>query len=117
MHTDLDRRIDRLTRSEETRAKLMGFGTNKHGRVMTRQYWPQLADDIAANRAHPAIRERPVWKAIRGSNDGILAVRLLVAGTTLCAADDLGTDSDGQKTFLHQAFWIGRNLGVVRDVN
>jgi DNA-directed RNA polymerase len=115
MHTDLDRSLERLTGSEETRAKLTGFGTTKQGQALTRQHREQLADEIASNRAHPAIRERPVWKAIRGSRDAVLAPRLLVAGITVCAADDLGTDSDGQKNFLNQALWIGRNLGVVRD--
>ena len=48
MDNDLDRSAERLARSEETRARLTGFGTTKQGRAIERQFHDQLADIIAA---------------------------------------------------------------------
>jgi len=45
MDNDLDRSAERLARSEETRARLTGFGTNKQGQAIQRQFHHQLADD------------------------------------------------------------------------
>ena len=41
----------------------------------------------------------------------LLALRLLVAGISVCANDSLGADRDGEKNFRDIALWIGRNLG------
>jgi hypothetical protein len=65
MDHDLDRSFERLARSEETRARLTGFGTTKQGRAIERQYHEQLAEIIAANREAPDRRERPVWRAVK----------------------------------------------------
>jgi hypothetical protein len=78
METDLQRSADRIANSEEQRAKLTGFGTNKQGRAITRRYYEPLADAIEANRAAPAIRERQVWTAIKDISIDDLATRLLV---------------------------------------
>ena len=114
MDNDLDRSAERLARSEETRASLTGFGTNKQGQAIERQFHDQLADDIAANRGDHR-RERPVWAALKGIKIDDLALRLLTAGITVCADDGLGVDDDGQKNFRDIALWIARNLVAVRD--
>ena len=114
MDNDLDRSAERLARSEETRASLTGFGTNKQGQAIERQFHDQLADDIAANRGDHR-RERPVWAALKGIKIDDLALRLLTAGITVCADDGLGVDDDGQKNFRDIALWIARNLVAVQD--
>jgi hypothetical protein len=114
MDNDLDRTAERLARSEETRARLTGFGTNKQGQAIQRQFHHQLADDIAANRGDQR-RERPVWAALKGIKIDDLALRLLTAGITVCADDGLGVDDDGEKNFRDIALWIARNLVSVRD--
>ena len=114
MDNDLDRSAERLARSEETRARLTGFGTNKQGQAIQRQFHHQLADDIAANRGDQR-RERPVWAALKGIKIDDLALRLLTAGITVCADDGLGVDNDGQKNFRDIALWIARNLVSVQD--
>jgi len=86
-----------------------GFGTTKQGQALARQYCPQLAESIKANRALG--RPKPVWKALRGIGDEDLALRLLIAGVSVCYAPNLGVDSEGQKNFRDIALWIGRNLG------
>ena len=60
MDNDLDRSAERLARSEETRARLTGFGTGKQGQAIERQFHDQLAKIIGANRGVHR-RERPVW--------------------------------------------------------
>jgi hypothetical protein len=115
MDTDLNRSIGRLAKSEDTRAALTGFGTNKQGQAITRLYLGPLADAIAANRTAPAIRERPIWRVLKDVRTDDLALRLLVAGITVSYASDLGTDSDGQKNFRDVALWIARNLVNIRD--
>jgi cold shock CspA family protein len=47
-------------------------------------------------------------RRLRGVKD--LALRLLMAGITVCAADQLGVDRHGRKKFLNIALWTGRNL-------
>jgi len=64
---------------------------------------------ISANRALG--RPKPVWRALRGIKEEDLALRLLVAGISVCADDVLGADRDGEKNFHDTALWIGRNLG------
>jgi hypothetical protein len=66
METDLQRSADSIASSEDQRAKLTGFGTNKQGQAITRRYREQLADAIEVYRAAPAISERQVWAAIIG---------------------------------------------------
>lgn len=41
MDNDLDRSAERLAHSEETRASLTGFGTNKQGQAIERQFHDQ----------------------------------------------------------------------------
>ncbi len=114
MDNDFDRSAERLARSEETRAHLTGFGTNKQGRAIERQFHDQLADIIAANRGTHR-RERPVWAALRGIEIDELALRLLTAAISVCFARDLGADDDGTKNFRDIALWIARNLLSTRD--
>jgi DNA-directed RNA polymerase len=115
MDNDFDRSLDRLVRGEETRARLTGFGTSKQGQAIGQRYRAQLADIIAANRAHPATRERQVWRALGSIKTDDLAIRLLVAGISVAYAADLGVDADGRKNFRETAFWIARNLVSVGD--
>jgi DNA-directed RNA polymerase len=114
MDNDLDRSAERLARSEETRARLTGFGTGKQGQAIERQYHDQLADFIAANRGVHR-RERVVWAALRGIDIDDLVLRLLTAGITVCFDDGLGVDDDGEKNFRDITLWIARNLVAVRD--
>ncbi len=114
MDNDFDHSAERLARSEETRAHLTGFGTNKQGRAIERQFHDQLADIIAANRGTHR-RERPVWAALRGIEIDELALRLLTAAISVCFARDLGADDDGKKNFRDIALWIARNLLSTRD--
>jgi DNA-directed RNA polymerase len=109
-NSDLDRSVKRLWDSEELRARLTGFGTNKQGQALARAYHSQLADRISAERAYG--RDKGVLRALKGINSDDLAPRLLVAGISLCASDGLGVDRDtGEKNYLEQALWIGRNFG------
>jgi hypothetical protein len=39
----------------------------------------------------------------------------LTAGITVCFADDLGIDDDGEKNFRDIALWIARNLVSIRN--
>jgi hypothetical protein len=57
-----------------------------------------------------------VWKALTGIKDDDLALRLLVAGISICVSDALGVDDDGEKNFRDIALWIGCNLGHHRDI-
>ena len=109
MDNDFDRSAEHLARSEEARAHLTGFGTNKQGRAIERQFHDQLADIITANRGTHR-RERPVWAAVRGIEFDELALRLLTAAISVCFARDLGADDDGKKNFRDIALWISRNL-------
>jgi DNA-directed RNA polymerase len=43
-------------------------------------------------------------------DDENLALRLLIAGISVCDSNTLGTDKYGEKTFRDIALWIGRNL-------
>src|SRR6516164_6016669 len=114
MDSDFDRSAERLARSEETRARLTGFGTGKQGQAIEREYHDQLTDISAANRGVYR-RERPVWAALRGIKIDDLVLRLLTAGITVCFDDGLGVDDDGEKNFRNIALWIARNLVAVPD--
>src|SRR5215831_4303992 len=107
--TDLDRSLDRLLRGEDQRAKLGGFGITKQGRAIARKYRERLADIIEVNRAQA--RDKAVWKTLRGVSIDDLALRLLIAGISVCATQGLGNDSDGHPNLLKQSLWIGRQLG------
>jgi hypothetical protein len=114
MDNDFDRSAEGLPRREETHARLTGFGTNKQCRAIERQYHDRLADIIVANRGDHR-RERPVWAALRGIEIDDLALRLLTACISVCFADDLGADDDGEKNFREIALWIPVNLVSTRD--
>ena len=114
MDDDFDRSAERLLRSEETRARLTGFGTGKQGRAIERQYHDQLSEIIAANRGVHR-RERPVWAALKGIKIDDLVLRLLTAGITVCYDVGLGVGNDGEKNFRDIALWIARHLVAVRD--
>ena len=109
MNNDFARSLERMTRSEDQRAKLSGFGTTRQGQALARQYHTRLAETINASRATG--RPKHIWKALRGLANDDLALRLLIAGVSVCYASDLGSDDDGQKNFRDIALWIGRNLG------
>jgi hypothetical protein len=64
MDSDLNLSAKRIADSEDSRARLSGFGTTKQGRAIERQFHEQLADIITANRNAPAPRERSVWGAL-----------------------------------------------------
>src|SRR6478672_2505250 len=66
MDSDLNLSAKRIADSEDSRARLSGFGTTKQGRAIERQFHEQLADIITANRNAPAPRERSVWGALKG---------------------------------------------------
>jgi len=115
MDHDLDRSLERLARSEETRARLTGFGTTKQGRAIERQYHEQLAEIIAANREAPDRRDRPVWRAVNDIKIVDLTLRLLTAGITVSYDGNLGANDDGEKNYRDIALWIARNLFPTRD--
>ena len=110
MNNDFNRSVDRVARNEERRAHLLGFGMTKQGQALARQYVQQITAAVSAGRASG--RSKPVWKALRRIDDEELALRLLLAGITACADDELGADDEGQKNFRDQALWIGRNFGL-----
>jgi hypothetical protein len=99
---DFDRSLQRILDSEEARALLTGFGTTKQGQVIVREYLPSLAEIIRANRASPDIRERAVWRPLKGISIEDIAARLLIAGISACWDDTLGADDEGHKTYLNQ---------------
>jgi DNA-directed RNA polymerase len=107
--TDFDRSLDRVARNEEARARASGFGTTRQGQAMARQYLQPLAASIAAERAHG--RDKDVWRALKGIKTDDLALRLLIAGITVCWDDGLGINADGEKTFRDVCLFIGRDLG------
>ena len=113
MSTDLQHSAERLAKSEEYRARATGFGTTRQGQALLK-YRPQLADRIGADRALGR-RDKAVWGALRGLSDDDLALRLIVAGVSVCGSDGLGVDDDGEKNFRDIALWIGRNLSQTRD--
>jgi DNA-directed RNA polymerase len=109
MNNDFARSLERVARSEAQRANLSGFGTTRQGQALARHYHTRLAETINASRATG--RPKHIWKALRGHENDYLALRLLIAGVSVCYAPDLGSDDDGQKNFRDIALWIGRNLG------
>ena len=52
MNTDFDHSVKRLTESEECRARATGFATNQQGQAINRQFRPQLADALNADRVY-----------------------------------------------------------------
>jgi hypothetical protein len=64
---------------------MTGLGTTKQGRALARQYREQLADEIGKDHAHG--RHRVVWKHLKSDGDDALALRLLVAGISVCTAE------------------------------
>jgi DNA-directed RNA polymerase len=111
---DLDRSFERLNRGEEFRSRATGYGTTRQGRALTRQYQSVLADRIMADRALP--RDRKPWRALKDIEDETLALRLLVAGISVCGSDTLGADKNGEKNFRDIALWIGRQFDCEREI-
>jgi hypothetical protein len=110
--SDLDpwhRSLKRVAENEAHRAKATGFATNKQGQAIIRQYRELLAAGIAADRKNGR-RDYVVWRALKGADDPTLAFRLLTAGVTVCANDELGVDDDDQKNYRDIALCIGRCL-------
>ena len=68
-----------------------------------------LPSGSLADRANP--HNRDVWRVIKDIPKDDLVWRLLTAGISATAGSELGTNRDGEKTFLHQALWIGDNFG------
>jgi DNA-directed RNA polymerase len=85
-------------------------GPNCLGQALTRKYRDQLADNIRAERI--LARNKVLWRAIKDFDDETLAVKLLVAGISVCGGKKIGTDKDGEKNFTKIALWIGRNLCI-----
>jgi hypothetical protein len=111
---DIDRSFDRLNRAEESRALITGYGTTKQGQSLARHCRPQLAVRIGADRA--IARDKAVWRALKDIDDEEIALRLLVAGITVCGSDSLGTDEEGDKNFRDIALWIGQQFGCGREL-
>ena len=93
MDSDLNLSAKRIADSEDSRARLSGFGTTKQGRAIERQFHKQLADIITANRNAPAPRERSVWGALKGIKIDDLALRLLTAGITSAQGNQHGPNA------------------------
>jgi DNA-directed RNA polymerase len=74
----------------------------------------QLAVRIGADRA--IARDKAVWRALKDIDDEEIALRLLVAGITVCGSDSLGTDEEGDKNFRDIALWIGQQFGCGREL-
>ena len=106
---ELDRGLDRLWRSEDHRGHTTGFGTSAQGQALARKYREQLAKRIGGDRTKRR-RDKTVWRALKDIGDAALAVRLLVAGVSVAAANYLGTDDEGEKNLRDIALWIGRNI-------
>ena len=102
--------LKRVSGSEKYRADATGFGTTRQGRAMTHRYLGTLAERIAADRARPFNRD--VWRTLKDIPKDELVWRLLTAGISVTEGNKLGTNREtGEKTFLHQADFIGRNFG------
>src|SRR5271169_5075225 len=95
MNTDLDRSVERLAKSEEYRARATGLGTTKQGQALARQCRESRAVKINAERNRGW--DKALWLALKGINNDKLAMRLLVAGISVCGSDALGVDDDGEK--------------------
>ena len=108
MNNDFDRSLKRVVGSEDNLAKLFGFGTTRQGSALARLHRQHLVERIRTDRLS---RRSPVGRALRGIDADHLAVRLLVAGLSVCANDKLGVDNEGQKNYRDIALFIGRNLG------
>jgi DNA-directed RNA polymerase len=116
MKPNLEHSVERLAKSEEYRRIATGLGTTKQGLAVTRRHRGALADSIAKDRAHS--HAKAVWRALRGVKDDDLALRLLVAGVSVCASNRLGADEDGNANFRDTALWLGSNLcpGESREI-
>jgi hypothetical protein len=110
MKSDFAYSVERVALSEEHRARVTGFGTNRQGQAINRQYREQLANRIGSDRLCGR-RDRAVWRALKGCTDDDLAFDLLVAGVSVCWDGRLGVDDGGQKNFRDIALWVGRVLG------
>ena len=120
---DIDRSLKRLLDGEDHRSRRFGLGATKQGQALTRQYRPELADIIRADRTRGR-RDKAVWGALRVKyndddlrilDDDTLAIELLIAGISVSEPNKLGTDDDGEKNLRDQALFIGSNLGQRRD--
>ena len=106
-NSDFHHSVQRVVGNEESRAKATGFGTTRQGQAIAAQYLTQLASLISADRTSGR-RDKVVWRVLKDLDD--LALRLLIAGISVCAGDHIGTNAVGQKNFRDVALWIGRNL-------
>jgi hypothetical protein len=113
--SDYDRTLTTVTEAEAFRAKSDGAGTNLQGQAVTRHYRELLADLIGADRTRRG-RNTAVWGALNGMDDEAIALHLLTAGVTVCELNKLGTDGNGDKTYVQTALYIGRNLGHTRKL-
>jgi hypothetical protein len=111
---DIERSFDRLNRNEEFRSRATGYGTTRPGQALTRKYQPELTASIRADRSRP--RGWKPWRALKDIDDETLALRLLVAGISVCGSDTLGADKDGEKNLRDIALWIGRQFGCEREI-
>jgi hypothetical protein len=100
---DLDRSFERLNRAEEFRSRATGYGTTQQGQALTRQYQGVLAERIGADRAHP--HDRKPWRVLKDIDDETLALRLLVAGISVCDSDT-SYSANGLKVVLSPAYLI-----------
>ena len=75
---DIERSFDRLNRPQEYLEAKEGLGATRHGLYARRIYWPQLAKQIADNRAKS--HDKALWRALKGFAIDDLAKSLVNIG-------------------------------------
>src|SRR6516225_6444795 len=99
MSEDLDKSVERLVNAEGRTAYSVGYSLTLSGRALTAKYLPQFIKIIEAEKA--GRRNPTIWRVFKSLKIDALALRLLVAGINVAAADDLGIDrKTGEKTYL-----------------
>jgi DNA-directed RNA polymerase len=115
MSEDLDKSVERLVNAEGRTAYSVGYSLTLSGRALTAKYLPQFIKIIEAEKA--GRRNPTIWRVFKSLKIDALALRLLVAGINVAAADDLGIDrKTGEKTYLDIALWLGGHFGERGEV-
>jgi DNA-directed RNA polymerase len=108
---DKDKSVERLVDAEGRTAYSVGHSVTLQGRALTRKYLPELIGLIEAEKTLRR-RSHAAWRVLKSIKSDALALRLLVAGINVAAADDLGIDREtGEKTYLHIARFLGSYFG------
>jgi DNA-directed RNA polymerase, mitochondrial len=110
MSADLDKSVERLVDAEGRTAYSVGHSLTRQGQALTAKYLPVLIGLIEAEKKRRR-SDWAIWPSLRSIKTDALALRLLVAGVNVAAADDLGVDrKTGDKTYLDIALWLGRHF-------